>query len=91
MICMQELDITATDLSKDCLLDFLPRIPAIKWLSAGQLDGMTDTVLKHWMDHGNLKELKAIDFDSSDNLTEEMLQKFLTVYGPQLQGKDGDH
>ena len=42
----QELDITATDLSKECLLDFLPRIPAIRWLSAGQLDGMTDTVLK---------------------------------------------
>lgn len=43
---LQELDITATDLSKECLLDFLPRIPAIRWLSAGQLDGMTDTVLK---------------------------------------------
>ena len=43
---VQELDITATDLSKECLLDFLPRIPAIRWLSAGQLDGMTDTVLK---------------------------------------------
>lgn len=42
----KELDITATDLSKDCLLDFLPRIPAIRWLSAGQLDGMTDSVLK---------------------------------------------
>ena len=43
---LQELDISATDLSKECLLDFLPRIPAIRWLSAGQLDGMTDTVLK---------------------------------------------
>ena len=40
------------------------------------------------MDHANLKELRAIDFDSSDNLTEEMLQKFLSVYGPQLQGKN---
>ncbi len=27
----QELDITATDLSKECLLDFLPRIPAIRF------------------------------------------------------------
>ena len=39
------------------------------------------------MEHGNLKELRAIDLDSSDNLSEEMLQKFITVYGPQLHGK----
>jgi hypothetical protein len=38
------------------------------------------------MDQGNLKELRAIDLDASDNLTEEMLQKFLTIYGPQLHG-----
>lgn len=43
---LQELDISATDLSKECLMDVLPRIPAIKWLSAGQLDGMTDVVFK---------------------------------------------
>ena len=39
------------------------------------------------MEHGNLKELRAIDLDSSDNLSEEMLQKFITVYGPQLHGQ----
>merc|ERR1719264_985925 len=83
---LQELDITATDVSKECLLDVLPRIPAIRWLAAGQLDGFTDQVMKNWMEHGNLKELRAIDLDSSDNLSEEMLQKFITVYGPQLHG-----
>merc|ERR1711860_146933 len=72
--------------SKECLLDILPRIPAIRWLSAGQLDGMTDSVLKHWMEPGNLKQLRAIDFDASDNLTEEALQRFIHHYGPQLIG-----
>ena len=43
---LQELDISATDLSKDCLMDILPRIPAIKWISMGQLDGLTDNVFK---------------------------------------------
>ena len=43
---LQELDITATDVSKECLLDVLPRIPAIRWLAAGQLDGFTDQVMK---------------------------------------------
>ena len=45
---------------------------------------------KNWMEHGNLKELRAIDLDSSDNLSEEMLQKFITVYGPQLHGLHRD-
>ena len=43
---LQELDISATDLSKDCLMDILPRIPAIKWISMGQLDGLNDNVFK---------------------------------------------
>merc|ERR550539_2230319 len=42
---LQELDITATDLPKECLLDVLTRIPSLSWLSAGQLDGMNDNVL----------------------------------------------
>ena len=42
----KELDITATDLSKECLMEVLTKIQSIRWLSAGQLDGMTDAVLK---------------------------------------------
>lgn len=43
---LQELDLTATDLSKECLMDILPKIPAIRWLSVGQLDGLNDSVFK---------------------------------------------
>ena len=52
----------------------------------GQLDGLTDNVFKHWMDHANLKELISIDLDASDNLTEETLFTFVNAYGSQLQG-----
>ena len=52
----------------------------------GQLDGLTDNVFKHWMDHANLKELISIDLDASDNLTEETLFSFVSAYGSQLQG-----
>lgn len=83
---LQELDLTATDLSKECLLDILPRIPAIRWLSIGQLDGLTDNVFKHWMDHANLKELISLDLDASDNLTEEMIYSFVSSHGLHLQG-----
>jgi len=41
---LQELDITATDLSSECLVDLLIRIPALRWLSAGQQDGFNDNV-----------------------------------------------
>ena len=39
------------------------------------------------MDHANLKSLRALDLDSSDNVTEDMMQRFLHVYGPQLNGE----
>lgn len=41
---LAELDITATDLASPVILDILTRVPALAWLSAGQLDGMTDEV-----------------------------------------------
>lgn len=87
-------------------MDLLTRLPGLRWLSAGQLDGMTDSVIKvtekklfhllaglatdsfqHWMEHGNLRELESVDLDSSDNLSEDTLQKFLQGYGSQLKGK----
>ncbi len=41
---------------------------------------------QNWMDHGNLKDLSAIDLDSSDNLSEDALGKFVSLFGPQLKG-----
>jgi len=41
---LQELDITATDLSTECLTDLLIRIQTLRWLSAGQQDGFNDSV-----------------------------------------------
>lgn len=41
---VQELDITATDLSTECLIDMLSRIPNLKFLSAGQINGFNDSV-----------------------------------------------
>jgi hypothetical protein len=52
---LAELDITATDLSTECLIDLLTRIPALKFLSAGQINGFNDSVLRHWMESGNPK------------------------------------
>ena len=63
-----------------------PRIPALTWLSAGQLDGMNDAVLTAWLNSGKVATLRSLDLDSSDNITEDMLGKFLDRVGGQLEG-----
>ena len=83
---LQEVDITATDLPQAAIIEVLTRIPSLTWLSAGQLDGMNDAVLTQWMASGKCASLKSLDLDSSDNVTEEMLGKFLERYGTQLEG-----
>ena len=44
---LQELDITGTDLTSECLIDLLTRIPALRWLSAGQQDSFNYSVRSH--------------------------------------------
>lgn len=58
---LQELDITATDLSTECLQDMLTRLPGLRFLSAGQLNGFNDSVLKTWMEVGNPRNLVIIN------------------------------
>ncbi|KPJ03147.1 F-box/LRR-repeat protein 2 [Papilio xuthus] len=83
---IQELDVTATDLSTECLIDMLTRIPGLRFLSAGQINGFNDSVLKAWMEAGTARNLVALDVDSSDNLTDEALHRFLSRHGSQLWG-----
>ncbi|RWS30711.1 F-box/LRR-repeat protein 20-like protein [Leptotrombidium deliense] len=83
---LQELDITATELSSDCLIDLLTRLPPLRFLSAGQQDGFNDVVLKEYMERGNIKSLIAFDVDRNENISEEVLLQFLRVQGPNLRG-----
>lgn len=55
-----------------------------RFLRAGQINGFNDSVLKAWMELGNPRGLVALDIDSSDNITDEGLQKFLSRHGNQL-------
>ena len=84
--CLQELDITATELSTECLIDVLCRIPALRYLSAGQQDCFTDLVMYEFMEKGNAKSLISLDLDRNENISDEMLLKFLKVQSPMLRG-----
>lgn len=52
---VQELDVTATDLSTECLIDMLTRTQNLRFLSAGQINGFNDSVLKAWTESGTAR------------------------------------
>lgn len=83
---IQELDISATELSSECLTDLLLRIPTLRYLSAGQQDGFNDQVFKDFIEKGNIKNLVALDIDRNSNISEEMISLFLRIQGANIRG-----
>lgn len=68
---VQELDVTATDLSTECLIDILTRIPSLRWLSAGQLDGFTDAV--------SVVRCQCVCFNIKENVDNSMFHYLLKL------------
>nr|CAG4650062.1 EOG090X03ZI [Sida crystallina] len=83
---LQDLDITGTDLTTECLTDMLIRLPALRWLAAGQQDAFNDSVLRAFSEQGNARSLVALDLDRCESISEDCLYKFLLKHGPQLRG-----
>src|SRR5262249_53570075 len=83
---IQELDITATELSSETLADLLVRCPPLRYLAAGQQDGFNDEVLRVYIEKGNVKNLIAFDIDSNANISEEMILTMIRIIGPNLRG-----
>ncbi|KAK2706226.1 F-box/LRR-repeat protein 2-like [Artemia franciscana] len=83
---LQELDLTGTDLSSECLSYVLSNLQNLRYLSAGQLDGFNDSVMRNFMEKGNPRGLVALDLDRSDNISEEMIYRFISRFGQQLRG-----
>lgn len=83
---LRELDITATELSSDCLANLLVRCPPLRYLSAGQQDGFNDDVMRVYMEKGNVKQLIALDIDRNENISEDMIMSVIKQIGPNLRG-----
>lgn len=83
---MRELDITATELSSECLANLLVRCPPLRYLSAGQQDGFNDDVMRIYIEKGNVKQLVAVDIDRNENISEEMILTLIRIIGPNLRG-----
>jgi len=83
---LRELDITGTELSETSLIYLLTRVPALTYISAGLQDGFTDRVLNEYLEKGNINSLVCVDFDSNENLSDEILLPFVKRIGPNLVG-----
>ncbi|CAH8832793.1 unnamed protein product [Trichobilharzia szidati] len=81
-----ELDITSTELSAECLENFLLRIPYFTYLAAGHTDFFTDQILNSLCEMGKFKQIKAIDLSHTPALGEQSITNFLKTHGHQLHG-----
>ncbi|CAF1323816.1 unnamed protein product, partial [Didymodactylos carnosus] len=83
---INELDISSTELSEDCLLDIFFRMPRLKYLAVPYCDGFTDKVLELLVDHGKLSTCHAIDLSNTVNLSSDVVYTFLMLHGKHLHG-----
>ncbi|VDP70758.1 unnamed protein product [Schistosoma mattheei] len=81
-----EIDITSTELSAECLENFLTRIPYFTYLAAGHTDFFTDHILNTLCDSGKFKQVKAIDLSHTPALNEQSITNLLKLHGHQLHG-----
>lgn len=83
---IEELNVTATDLSSDCLISVLTRLHSLTWLSAGYQEGFTDQVMEAWMSSGACYNITGLDLSTCDSLSERALMNFIVRIGNQLRG-----
>ncbi|KAG5448128.1 F-box protein of unknown function [Clonorchis sinensis] len=81
-----ELDITSTELSAECLENFIPRIPYFTYLAVGHSDFFNDKLLNHLCETGKFHKLRAIDLSFTPSLGEQSITNFLKTYGNNLEG-----
>ncbi|XP_074640921.1 F-box/LRR-repeat protein 4-like isoform X2 [Tubulanus polymorphus] len=83
---IDELDITSTELSAECLENVLPRMPGFRYLAVGFCDFFNDKVLDRLMKEGKLNNIEALDVRNTTTLSEAAISHFIKVHGHQLFG-----
>ncbi|THD24216.1 F-box/LRR-repeat protein 7 [Fasciola hepatica] len=81
-----ELDITSTELSAECLENFLTRIPFFTYLAVGHSDFFGDQLMTRLHETGKFYHLKAIDLSYTPSLNELAVTQFLKANGHKLEG-----
>lgn len=84
--CVHELDLTSTELSEECLLNVLPRMPGFTYLGLGYCEFFSDKVLETLMEMGKFNRLQALDISYTHALSENTIYQFLQRHGIGLRG-----
>lgn len=99
---VQELNITATELSSEALISILTRLPQLRWLSAGYLEHFNDQVysfsspprepsrhfqvMDAWLQSGAYTSVQSIDLNTCDALSDASLCDFVNRTGDSIVG-----
>ncbi|XP_046366198.1 F-box/LRR-repeat protein fbxl-1-like isoform X2 [Haliotis cracherodii] len=83
---VNELDLTSTELSAECLENVLTRMPGFTYLGLGHCEFFSDKVLEKLMEKGKFNRLQALDVSHTHALSENTLYQFLQLHGPNLRG-----
>jgi len=81
-----ELDITSTELSEECLMNVLTRIPSFRFLGLGYCEFFTDRILAQLVRSGKLDHLIGLDISHTVGLTENAVHQFLKLRGQYIEG-----
>ncbi|XP_041371086.1 F-box/LRR-repeat protein fbxl-1-like isoform X2 [Gigantopelta aegis] len=83
---VQELDLTSTELSEQCLENVLTRMPGFTYLGLGYCEFFSDKVLEKLVEKGKLNRLSSLDISYTHALSENATLQFLHTHGHNLQG-----
>jgi len=83
---IHELDLTSTELSGECLMDVLCRMPGFTYLGLGYCEFFDDKILGELVQRGKLDRIRAIDISHTVNLSETAIHQFIKQRGRFIEG-----
>lgn len=81
-----EIDLSCTELTEECLLSMLLRLPKLNYLGVSYCDGFTDRVMDTLLAKEKIDNIRAIDLSYTNSISESMLMRFVQTHGQRLLG-----
>ncbi|KAL5021961.1 hypothetical protein ScPMuIL_001116 [Solemya velum] len=86
MSMVQELDLTSTELSADCLENILLRMPGFSHLALAHCEFFSDRVLDLLSQKGKLNKVRSLDVSNTHALSENAIYQIIQTHGRTLEG-----
>lgn len=83
---VDNLDISSTELSTDCLESMLCNSKPLAYLAVAHCEFFNDEIMQKMMDGGKLERLTALDISHTCNVTEPVIDKIIKHRGRFMEG-----